>query len=109
MNELVIWFYELLVMMIKHPESKRTLNWQIIFFERTVRGLDRHSAIYPFAVQMVEEIALCKRRRQTRSMFYNVSNMDEVCTQYRIHASPVALDRAWDMFYRNGYRLEGCV
>lgn len=107
MNDLVIWFYGIIILMVKHPESKRLLNWQIRFFERLVNAIDPQSELYPHAMRMLEELEFCKRRRRSRRMRYNISNLDEVYGQYYIHKSPVTLGRAWDMFLSGTYRLEG--
>ena len=107
MNDLVIWFYGIILMMIKQPEAKRLLNWQLRFFERLVNSIDPTNEVYPYAMKMQEELTFCKRRRRSRRRLYNISNMDEVYGQYYIHPSQVTLDRAWNMFLSGAYRLEG--
>ena len=107
MSDLVIWFYGIILMMIKQPESKRQLNWQLRFFERLVSAIDPQSEVYPYAMRMIEELAICKRRRRSRRNYYNVSNLDEVYNQYYIHPSELTLNRAWNMFISGPYRLEG--
>lgn len=107
MSDLVIWFYGIILMMIKQPESKRLLNWQLRFFERLVNAIDPNSEVYPYARSMLEELTLCKRRRRSRQRLYNVANMDEIYGQYYIHPSQTTLDRAWQMFMSGAYRTGG--
>ena len=108
MSDLVIWFYGIILLIVKQHGSQRFLDWQIRFFERRVSEIDPTSDLYQDAVRMAKEIALCRHRRSPRKS-YNISYIDEVYAQYYIHKSPVTLDRAWDLFFSGAYRLEGCA
>ena len=107
MNDLVIWFYGIILMMIKQPEAKRLLNWQLRFFERLVTSIDTSNEIYPYAMRMLEELTICQRKRRSRRKLYNVSNMDEVYGQYYINQSPATLQRAWDLYNSGAYKVRG--
>ena len=104
MNDLVIWFFGLLVTMVKQPESKRFIDWQLRFFNKQVSEMDPGSDLYQDAMRMVEELTLCKHHRRSRRYRYNMSNIDEVYGQYYIHKSPVTLWNAWNMFHSGQYK-----
>lgn len=106
MSDLVIWFFGIILTMVKQPGLTRTLDWQLRFFERFAASIDPKSELYPVAERMVEELNWCKRRRRARRDVYNVSNIDEVYSQYYIGKSPSTLSYAWELYRSGQYRTE---
>mgnify|MGYP007056168972 CR=1 FL=1 len=107
MSDLVILFFDLIQLMVKHPEESRAINWKFLFFEKQIQSLDPMSELYTDAMQMSAELALCRRRRRSRRRWYNLSNLDDVVGSYHIHESPTTLHSAWDLFYTGRYKTEG--
>ena len=109
MSDLVISFFDLIQMMVKQPDAKRTIAWKLRFFEKQMYSIDPMSELYADARLMAEELVLCQRRRRSRRRWYNLSNLDEVLGSYYIHKSPVTLNMAWDLFYTGRYRVEASI
>ena len=108
MKDIVIWFYSLILLMVKHPSSTRTIEWEYKFFNRAISDISPADSIYEDVARMSEELALCKRRRRSRGGMYNVANIDEVYGAYYINKSPTTLQRAWELFKSGRYRVDGC-
>ena len=108
-SDLVIWFFGIILMMVKQPESTHLINWQIRFFDRFAASIDPQSGLYLDAMRMAEELEYVKRRRRSRREKYNVSNIDEVYSQYYIGKSPQTLGLAWDLYHSGAYRTEVAV
>ena len=108
MSDLVIQFYDLIMMMVKYPDYKRQINWRFRFFNKRVSEIlaGKDPLLCTDAVQMTQELALCRRRRGLRRWYYNLSNIDEVYAAYHISRSPLALNRAWDLFHTGRYKAE---
>ena len=109
MSDLVISFFDLIQMMVKRPEAKRSIAWKLRFFEKQAFSIDPKSELSADARLMVEELTLCKHRRRSRRRWYNLSNIDEVLGSYYIHSSPVTLGMAWNLFRTGYYRVEARI
>jgi len=105
MEDIVIWFFGIILIMVKQPEAKRLIDWQTRFFNKQVSEIDPRSDLYGDAMRMVEELAFCQHRRRSRRNRYNIANIDEVYGQYYIHKSPVTLGNAWKVFYSEQYKV----
>lgn len=105
-NEIVISFFAILSMMLKTPQAKRVIDWNMRFFDKDVSNIDPGSPIYNAALRMSEELTLCQHRRRSRFHMYNASNIDEVYNHYWIHKSPTTLGEAWNLFETGKYRTE---
>ena len=106
MSDLVISFFDLILMMVKQPEAKRTIAWKLRYFDKQVASIDPMSELHEDAMLMEQELALCQRRRRSRRRWYNLSNIDEVFGCYYIHQSPATLGMAWNLFHSGKYRTE---
>ncbi len=105
MEDIVIWFFGIILIMVKQPGAKRLIDWQTRFFNKQVSEIDPRSDLYCDAMRMVEELAFCQHRRRSRRNRYNIANIDEVYGQYYIHKSPVTLGNAWKVFYSEQYKV----
>ena len=104
-NEIVISFYKALMTMIKEPQEKRRINWQLRFFDKRISS-PPHGNGQQIIQLMREELALCKQRRRSRRWFYNASEIDDVLSSYYIsNRSETQLARAWDLFYSERYKV----
>ena len=103
---IIIWFFEIIAFIVKRNVSQHFIDWQIRFFNRMVRSFDHYSVVYPYALRMSDELSACNRRRSSR-WEYNISNIDEVCTQYRMNGSTSVLNNAWNMFCSGAYKIGG--
>ena len=104
MSDLIIRFYEILRLLVEHPDAKRDIDWRIRFFEKEVDSIEKMNPMYNEAQIMKQEIAICKRRRRSRKHYYNAAVIDWVWGSYMVSHSPVALREAWSNFYTEGYK-----
>ena len=105
-SEIVISFFSILQLMVKSPDARRMINWRIKFFNKEAASIDRHSPVYNASLRMVEELALCQRRKRSRRYMFNMASIDQVNDQYLISRSPFTLGAAWSLFDTGRYRTE---
>lgn len=108
-SEIVIAFFEILLLMVKHPEARRMIDWHMRFFDRDVNKLDRNSDLFRMASRMNEELTLCRRCRRSRFAMYNASDMDAAYCQYYINRSPTNLANAWRLFETGRYKIQNGI
>ena len=104
MSDLVIRFFEIIRLLVEHPESKRDIDWRIRFFEKEVDAIEEVNPIYGAAQMMKQEIAICRRRRRSRKYYYDAALLDWVWGSYMISRSPKVLEDAWSKFMIEGYK-----
>ena len=105
MSDLVIRFYEIIRLLVEHPEAKREIDWRIRFFEREVDSIEEVNPIYNAAQLMMQEIEICKRRRRSRRQHYNAAILDRLCGSYMMSRSQRALIEAWNNFAAETYKV----
>ncbi len=106
MNDIVIRFFEILRHLVKYRDEADS-DLRIRFFEKEVNNIPKSSLMFSNANLMLQEIEICRRRKRSRIYMYNMSNLDEACDSYLISGgSPVQLNKAWNMFVAESYKIE---
>ena len=105
-NEIVISFFAILQIMVKHPNSQRIIGWHLRIFDNDVARIKPGDKAFDVAHRMSEELALCMRRKRSRRSMYSISLIDEVYNHYWVHKSPKTLGDAWRLFETGRYKTE---
>lgn len=104
-SEIVISFFNIILLMVKHPESKRTIDWNMRFFSKEADAAKNNPQLFWAVSRMIEELDLCRRRKRSRFWLYNASDIDSVCAQYHINKSQTTLWNAWELFRTERYKV----